>query len=319
MRIVVLDSFAADQGMVGAWSDLQALGEVALHARTSPSVLAARAADAEVLITNKVVLDGDRLRSLTRLRYVGVTATGVNVVDLPAARERGVAVTNVPGYAAESVAQLTFALILQLALDVSGHSAEVKTGHWAHSQDFCFFLRPLPELAGKTLVVLGMGAIGRAVSRIALGFGMRVVAAAVPGSSSSGRVPLDKALSEANVVSLHCPLTETTARMVDQRFLARLPAGAIVINTSRGSLIDEVALIEALASGRLAGAGLDVLSQEPPPGNHPLTDPDAPWASRLLITPHIGWGTVEARARLRRQTAANLAAFLRGERVNRVD
>ena len=264
------------------------------------------------------MLDGALLRALPRLRYIGVSATGTNVVDLAAAREHHIAVTNVPGYSTESVAQLVFAQLLHLAVDVAGHSAAVKAGAWARTPDFCFFQRPLIEWAGKTLVIVGLGAIGRAVARIAAGFGMTVIAAAVPGSSSSGRTPLAEALPRADAVTLHCPLTPATERLVDARFLAQLRPGAMLVNTSRGGLIDEPALVAALAAGHLGAVALDVLGQEPPPPDHPLTNPAAPWAGRVLVTPHLAWGTVESRARLRREVAENLAAFLRGEPRNRV-
>ncbi len=314
MRVVVLDSFAADQGEA-AWAELQALGDVVLHPRTEPALVAARCADAEAIVTNKVVLSGAAIEALPALRYIGVSATGTNVVDLPAAAGRGVAVTNVPGYSTASVAQLVFALVLELTTDVAGHDRDVKGGRWASSPDFCFFRRPLAELAGKTLLVIGFGAIGRAVGRIAEAFGMRVVAGAVPGSPTAGRVPLDEALPDADVVSLHCPLTASTERLVDARFLARLKRTAILVNTSRGGLVDERALADALAQNRIGGAALDVLGAEPPPQGHLLASLATP---RLIVTPHIGWGTVEARARLRREVAANLAAFLAGERRNRV-
>jgi glycerate dehydrogenase len=320
MQIVLLDSHTADQGEPSAWSQLRRAGEVRAYPRTQPAEVAARASGAEVLITNKVVLSGDLLAALPALRYIGVCATGTNVVDLATARARGLAVTNVPGYGPASVAQHVFAMVLHFAVNVAVHDAAVKAGDWARSPDFCFFRQPLHELAGQTLVVLGLGAIGRAVERIARGFGLEVLAAAVPGSPQAGaRLPLDEALPRADIVSLHCPLTPATDRMVDARFLGLMKPGAILVNTSRGGLIDEAALVAALASGHLGGAGLDVLSREPPPADHPLTDARAPWASRLLVTPHMAWGTTAARARLRAEVAENLAAWLRGERRNRVD
>jgi glycerate dehydrogenase len=318
-RIVVLDGFAADQGEAGAWEGLEMLGPLTVHARTAPDELAERCREATVLVTNKVPLDAAALAALPALRYVGVCATGTNIVDVAAARARSVAVTNVPGYAAESVAQLVLALVLHLTTDVAGHDRAVKAGRWAAAPDFCFFLRPLPELAGKTLVVLGLGAIGGAVARLGGALGMRVMAAAVPGSTVAGRVPLAAALAEADIVSLHCPLTPATTGLVDAAFLARLPPAALLVNTSRGGLVREDDLLAALAAGRLGGVGLDVLSREPPPADHPLTDARAPWAGRVVVTPHLAWGTVEARARLRQQVAANLAAFLAGTRLNRVD
>jgi glycerate dehydrogenase len=320
MNIVVLDSFAADQG-APAWTQLQQLGRVTLHPRTASDEIAGRCRDAEAIITNKVVLGQARLQQLPHLRYIGISATGTNVVDLDAARARGIAVTNVPGYSTESVAQLTMALVLHLASHVAVHAAAVNAGAWAQAPDFCFFLRPMLELAGKTFVVVGKGAIGGAVARIAAGFGMTVLAAAVPGSPSRSpeRVPLPDALTQADVVSLHCPLTPATDKLVDAAFLARLKPAALLINTSRGGLIDEAALASALGAGRLGGVGLDVLAQEPPPANHPLTDPRAPWADRLVVTPHTGWGTAESRLRLQGEVALNLGAFQRGQRRNRVD
>ena len=326
MRIVVLDGFTADQGQADAWRELDDLGAVTVHPRTRPNELAERCAGAEALLTNKVPLDTALLTALPDLRYVGVTATGTNVVDIAAARAHGVAVTNVPGYAADSVAQLVLALLLHFAHRVADHGRATQAGKWASAPDFCFFDRQLVELSGKVLVVVGMGAIGGAVSRIATGFGMEVLAAAVPGRPAGAaraagplRRPLEEVLPRADVVSLHCPLTPATERLVNARFLELMKRGAWLINTSRGGLLDEPALLQALTSGRLGAAGLDVLTEEPPPADHPLLNPAAPFADRLVVTPHIGWGTVEARARLRQEVASNLRAFLAGERRNRVD
>jgi glycerate dehydrogenase len=259
------------------------------------------------------------MAALPSLRYLGVVATGTNMVDLDAARARGIAVTNVPGYAAPSAAQLVFALILRFTHDVAGHDADVKQGRWAASPDFCFFRQPLQELADKTLVVVGSGDIGRAVARIGEAFGMRVLKAAVPGSPSTApRTPLAEALAAGDVVTLHCPLTEATRGLVNAGFLAAMKPEAILINTARGPLVDEPALIAALEQGRLRGVGLDVLSVEPPPADHPLCNRRAPWAARVVLTPHIAWGTVEARQRVRQIVAQNLSAFLAGEKLNRV-
>jgi glycerate dehydrogenase len=318
MRIVLLDSFATDQGDT-TWPDLRTLGELVVHPRTDPDQVVERCQGATAVLTNKVVISEAVMASLPDLRYVGLTSTGTNVVDLTAARARGIAVTNVPAYSTDSVAQLVFAMILHFAFDVAGHDAAVKAGRWAASPDFCFFLRPLRELAGKTLVVVGMGAIGKAVARIATAFAMEVIPAAVPGSASMGRVPLDLALPRADVVTLHCPLTPATHTLVDRAFLSRLAPGAILVNTSRGAIVDMDALVDALGSGRLAGAALDVLPTEPPPRDMPLLAPGAPWASRLIVTPHLAWGTVEARRRLAGEVARNLAAFQAGERRNRVE
>ncbi|MFL5307356.1 MAG: D-2-hydroxyacid dehydrogenase [Polyangia bacterium] len=322
-RIVVLDSFAIDQGEPETtWRELAQLGELIVHPQTEPAEVGAHARDAIAVLTNKVALSAADLQALPQVRYVGVTATGTNVIDLPAARAAGVAVTNVPGYATDSVAELVFGMILKFAFDVAGHNASVKAGVWASWSDFCFFRQPLMELAGKTLVLVGAGAIGGAVARIGEAFGMQVIRAAVPGAPSrpgQTRTPLEEALPAGDFVSLHCPLTDRTRGLVNAAFLARMKRGAILLNTSRGGLIDEAALVAALESGRLGGAGLDVLSVEPPPPAHPLTDPRAPWAGRVVITPHIGWGTVEARARLVAEVTRNVAAFLAGERRNRLD
>jgi glycerate dehydrogenase len=321
-RLVILDSFAIDQGEPAAfWGKLGALGTLTVHQQTESGEIVTRLRDALAVLTNKVPLGAAEFAALPALRYVGVTATGTNIIDLAAARAAGIAVTNVPGYATEAVAELVFALILHFSHDVAGHNAAVKAGVWAAASDFCFFRQPLVELAGKTVVVVGAGGIGGAVARIAEGFGMTVVRAAVPGSpprAGQPRTPLAEALPRADFVSLHCPLTEATRGLVGATFLRALKPGAILINTGRGALVDEAALIEALASGHLGGAGLDVLSVEPPPPNHPLTDPRAPWAGRVVVTPHIGWGTVEARRRLATEVARNLEAFLEGEPRNRI-
>jgi glycerate dehydrogenase len=319
MRIVVLDGFAADQGDGSFWDGLRRLGEVVVHPRTGSGDVVARCAGATVALTNKVAFRRDELAALPALAYVGIVATGTNVVDLDAARAAGVAVTNVPGYSTEAVAELVFALVLHFSHDVAGHDAAVKRGAWAAAPDFAFFTRPLFELADKTLVVVGSGAIGGAVARIGAAFGMRVVKAAVPGSPSrEGRTPLAEALPLADVVSLHCPLTPATEGLVNARFLDALKPSAILINTGRGALVNEAELTAALAAGRLGGVGLDVLTEEPPPAEHPLLAPTAPWAARLVVTPHIGWGTVEARRRLAAEVTENVAAFARGERRNRV-
>jgi glycerate dehydrogenase len=297
---------------------LRARAELTVYPRTSPEQRLSHCAGAQALLTNKVAIDAALVAALPELRYIGVLATGTDLVDLQAARERGVAVTNVPAYATESVAGLVFGLLLHFCYDVAGHDADVRAGAWARQPDFSFFRRTLHELAGKTLVLIGAGHIGAAVARIGAAFEMTVVRAAVPGSPTSGRTPLAEALPRADVVSLHCPLTETTRGLVGPAFLAALKPGAILINTGRGALIDEPALQSALASGHLGGAGLDVLNAEPPPADHPLLNPHAPWAARLVVTPHIGWGSVESRRRMDQAAADNFASFLDGGSLNRV-
>jgi glycerate dehydrogenase len=323
MRIVILDSFAADQGdPTYTWEGLRALGELTVFSRSHEDQLLERARGATAILTNKVDIRGELFEMLPEIRYVGVLATGTNIVDLEGARAHGVAVTNVPGYATDAVAQLTWALILRLTHDVSAHDRAVKAGRWASSPDFCFFEQPLVELAGKTMAIVGTGSIGGAVARIAEAFGMHVLRAAVPGAPPRpgvSRVRLPDALAEADVVSLHCPLTSLTRGLVDATFLRAMKPKAILVNTSRGALINEADLRAALAAGRLGGVALDVLATEPPPPDHPLLDPRAPWAHRVIVTPHIGWGTLEARRRLEQAVTRNLRAFIAGERLNRVD
>jgi glycerate dehydrogenase len=326
-RVVILDGYTADQGDSAAfWHGLRARAELTVHPRTAPDQRLLRSAGAHALLTNKVVVDEALIAGLPDLRYIGVLATGTNVVDLEAARARQIAVTNVPAYAGESVAGLVFAVILHFFYDVAGHDADVKAGAWARCPDFSFFRRPLRELAGKTLVVIGAGHIGGTVARIGEGFGMTVVRAAVPGAPAPAtgspgpreRTPLAEALPRADVVTLHCPLTDRTRGLVGPAFLAALNPGAILINTGRGALVDEPALQAALASGRLHAAGLDVLGSEPPAADHPLLNPRAPWAARLVVTPHMGWGSIEARRRLAAVVGENLASFLDGGRLNRI-
>ena len=318
MRIVILDGYPIDQGQLD-WGALKKAGELVAHPRTRPGEILARARGAEVVLTNKVLLTEETIRELPGLRYVGILATGINVVDLGACRARNIAVTNVPGYAAPSVAQFVMAMLLHFLEDVPSYVAAVRANAWAAQPDYALFLRPRMELADKTMAIFGMGSIGTKVADLARAFGMNVIAAAVPGGTERDRVPLAEALASADVVSLHCPLTERTRRLVNRDFLEAMKPGAVLINTARGALVDESALIDALASGKLGGALLDVVEEEPPRHDHPLFDARAPWAGRLLVTPHVSWGTVEARRRLIRIVGDNLTAFLRGERQNRVD
>jgi glycerate dehydrogenase len=318
-RLVLLDGFTTDQGDLTTWDELARLVTLAIFPRTSPEERRARLEQAEMALTNKVAITADLFEQCPRLKYVGVLATGTNVVDLAAARAHGVAVTNVPGYSTDAVAQLVFAFILHFTHRVAAHDDATKRGAWQKAGDFSFQLGPLHELAGKTLTIVGTGAIGRRVAAIAQAFGMRVLNAAVPGSTTrEPRVPLDQALPVADYVTLHCPLTEATRHLVDSRFLAAMKPQAVLLNTGRGALVDEGALEEALASGHLGGAGLDVLSEEPPPPDHRLLRSDAPWAGRVVVTPHLGWASVEARARLVKEATENVRDYLAGRPRNRI-
>lgn len=318
MKCTILDAFTSDQGDETTWSTLRTLGTIARFDRSSPAEVIQRAAGCTAIFTNKALVSAEAINELPDLRYIGVMATGTNNVDLAMCKKRNIVVSNVPGYSTESVAQLVFALALHIVNDVAGHHQKSIGNGWASCSDFSFFTKPLYELAGKKILIIGSGAIGSSVARIATAFGMTVIAGKVPGSSRTERVALAEALPKADIISLHCPLTDQTKHLVNRDFLRQCKTGAILINTGRGPLIDEVALSEALGSGKLAGAGLDVLSKEPPERDHPLLRSDAPWASRLVITPHIAWGTVEARQRLVEQVVANFAAFRDGTDRNRV-
>jgi glycerate dehydrogenase len=317
MKIVILDGYTLNPGDL-SWADLAALGPVAAYDRTAPVEMADRAAEGEILLTNKAVLSREIIDRLPRLRYIGVTATGYNVVDLEAARQRGVPVTNVPDYATSSVVQMVFAHLLNLTLHVADHGRSVTAGRWTRSPDFCYWDFPLIELAGLTMGVVGFGRIGRAVAAVARAFGMNVLAhdAVSPSSLPEGVrfVDLDELFRQSDALSLHCPLTPQTEKLVNAARLATMKPSAYVINTGRGPLVDEAALAEALNSDRLAGAGLDVLSTEPPPADNRLLT-----AKNCFLTPHIAWATRAARQRLLDTAVANVRAFLAGKPQNVVN
>lgn len=321
MKIVVLDGYTLNPGDM-SWEGLEALGEVTVYDRTSPEEVAERAGEAEVVLTNKVILDREVLGRLPKLKYIGVLATGYNVVDVAEARRKGIDVTNVPAYSTASVAQMVFALLLELTQQVGHHAHLTRWGHWSENQDFCFWDRPLVELEGLTMGVVGFGAIGHRVARIAAAFGMKVLAHTAhpenyrqsPEAAGARFVELDELFSASDVVSLHCPLTPQTQGMVDERRLGLMKPTACLINTGRGPLIDEQALADALKGKKLAGAGLDVLSTEPPPGNNPLLT-----APNCFVTPHIAWATRASRERLMATVVANVRAFLAGKPQNVVN
>ena len=307
-KIVVLDGFTLNPGDL-EWRALEESGEVTVYARTPLAETVARAAGAEIVLTNKAPVSAAHLAELPALRYIGVLATGFNIVDVAAARARGIVVANVPGYGTASVAQHVFALILELAQRTGHHAQTVREGRWAASEDFCYWDFPLLELAGRTLGIVGYGAIGQAVAEIGRAFGMRVLASTrtprvAPGVEFGS---VEEVFRQADVVTLHCPLTPETQGLVHTGRLAGMKRGAFLINTGRGALVVERDLAAALESGQIAGAGLDVLSVEPPSVDNPLLT-----ARNCLITPHIAWATGAARVRLMGIAVANVRAFLAG-------
>lgn len=312
MKIVVLDGATLNPGDLD-WAPLAALGECVFYERTPVEKVVERSRGAGALLTNKVTLSRAEIAALPDLGYIGVTATGYNIVDVQAAREHGVTVTNAPGYGAESVAQATFALLLELANHAGHHAATVAGGRWSDSPDFCYWDFPLVELGGLTMGIVGLGEIGSAVARIARGFRMKVVSHTRTPRETEGVtfVELDRLFAESDVISLHCPLSAETERMVDARRLSLVKPTAFLVNTARGGLVDEAALAKALNSGRIAGAGLDVLSTEPPSPSNPLLS-----AANCLVTPHIAWASRAARDRLLGTVVANLKAFAEGSSVN---
>jgi len=314
MKIIVLDGYAANPGDL-PWQPLADLGELVVYDRTAPNEVPERAREAEIVLTNKVVLDRQQLERLPMLRYIGVLATGYNVVDLQAATKKGIVVTNIPAYSTMSVAQMTFAHILNITNRV-GHYAESNvSGAWNRSIDFCYWDTPLRELDGMTLGIVGMGNIGRSVANIAKAFGMRVLAltskqqTALPEGIT--KATLDELLAKADIISLHCPLTNQTKGLICRQTIKKMKRGAIVINTGRGPLVDEQEVAQALQSGQLAAYGADVLSTEPPASENPLLH-----APNAFITPHIAWATQEARKRLMDTAVANVKAFIEGNPNN---
>lgn len=316
MNICVLDGFTLNPGDLG-WDELQQLGKCEIYDRSTPTELISRIAPADVVLTNKVALNRKTIFALPKLKYIGVLATGTNVVDLTAARERDIPVTNVPAYSTRSVAQATIALLLELTNRTGHHAERVRSGAWTRSIDWCFWDFPLVELDGLTLGIVGFGRIGATVAEIARALGMNVIAHNTSPKAAPSFVKfvdLETLFRTSDVISLHCPLTSQNQKLVNTERLARMKPSAFLLNTSRGPLIDEAALADALNNGRLAGAGLDVLSVEPPPANNPLLS-----AQNCIITPHNAWGTRAARTRLMRIAVDNIRAFLAGKPQNVVN
>jgi len=315
MQIVILDARTANPGDL-SFADLEALGSVVVYPYSEASEVVARALEADVVITNKAVLDRDVLRELPRLKLVSVCATGTNVVDLAAASERGVVVCNVPGYSTASVAQHTLALLLELTQAVGKHSNGAKSGRWSQSQDFSYWEQELVELEGRVLGIVGFGAIGKRVAAIAQALGMQVLVHTRTPHAHAGIefTDLDTLFERADVVTLHCPLSEATRHLVNARRLARMKPDAYLINTSRGPLVDELALAQALERQLIRGAAVDVLSREPPEPENPLL-----LAPSCIVTPHIAWATRASRRRLLETTTENVRAFLQGSPINVVN
>ncbi len=313
---VVLDLATIDRGDIDLGPLLRTCPRWELHERSGPAERAARIAAAEVVVTNKVVLDRDAIAGAKGLRLIAVAATGTNNLDLAAARERGIAVCNVRGYATPAVAQHVFGLILALTTRLLDYRRAVAEGAWERSGQFCLLDFPIRELGGRTLVILGFGELGRGVARLGEAFGMEVKVAQRPGGEPRpGRLPLPELLAIADVLSIHTPLTEATHNSIGERELGLMKPDAILINTARGGIVDEQALAEALRAGRLGGAGVDVLTQEPPPADQPLLDPSIP---NLILTPHVAWASRESRQRLVGEIGRNIEAFYAGESRNRV-
>ncbi len=316
MKIVILDGYSADPGDL-SWEELEQMGEVTVYDRTSPSETVQRAANADIVLTNKVVLDREKIAQLPRLKYIGVLATGYNVVDIEAAHERGIVVTNVPAYSTESVAQMVFAHLLTVTNRTEHYAIQNRSGRWSASPDFCYWDFPLMELAGKTIGIVGLGNIGRRVAEIALAFGMKVKAVTSKSQeqllAGIEKADLQTLLSSADVLSLHCPLTANTRPLINADTLRLMNPTAILINTGRGPLIDDQAVANALQEGLLGAFCADVLTTEPPSSNNPLlSQPNA------FITPHIAWASTEARTRLLQIAIANVRAFASGKPQNTV-
>ena len=314
MKIVILDGFTANPGDL-SWKGLEELGMLTVYDRTKPEETIARAAEADIVLTNKVIINREVMAQLPQLKYIGVLATGYNVVDIEAAHERGIIVTNVPAYSTESVAQMVFAHLLTVTNRTEHYALQNRQGRWSKNPDFCYWDFPHLELAGKTFGIVGLGNIGRRVAEIALAFGMQVKALT---SKSADTLPagIEKAdqevlLATSDVISLHCPLTGTTRHLINRDTLSKMRPSAILINTGRGPLVDDQAVASALAKGQLAAFCADVLTEEPPKANNPLlSQPNA------FITPHIAWATEEARSRLLQVAISNVRAFLNAKPQN---
>jgi len=316
MKIVLLDSYTLNPGDL-SWETLKSLGDCDIYERTAPEQVIERCQEAEAVFTNKVIFSKEVMAQLPQLKYIGVIATGYNVIDLADARSRGIVVTNIPAYSTASVAQMVFSQILNFAQNISTHAASVSQGDWAESIDFSYRLTPQIELAGKTLGIIGFGKIGQAVAQLGLAFGMKVIfqnRSQKQVDFPATQVDLAGVLAESDFLSINCPLTDDNIGFINAKTLAQMKATAFLINTGRGPLINEQDLADALNKGSIAGAGLDVLSVEPATVNNPLAT-----AKNCYITPHIAWATHEARSRCLQIATDNLKAFIAGQAINVVN
>lgn len=316
MKLVILDGYASNPGDL-SWELFEEFGSVTVYDRTPVELAAERIGDAEIVLLNKTPLSEAILAACLKLKLVAVLATGYNIVDTAAARKLGITVCNVPAYSTQAVTQMTFALLLEMTQRVGMHAEAVREGQWQRNPDFCFWNAPLAELAGKTLGIVGYGAIGQAVGRVAQAFGMALLVTArheKPVPAGARFVPLDALLEQSDVVSLHCPQTAENLHMMDAAAITRMKDGALLINTARGGLIDEQAVADALHSGKLGGYGADVVAREPILEGNPLLT-----APNCYLTPHIAWAPFETRQRLHQIAAENIRAFLNGTPQNVVN
>lgn len=317
MKIVVLDGQGVNPGDI-SWNRIEELGELTVYPRTAPEEVLQHVGDAEIALTNKTVFDANIIAQLKNTKYIGVLATGYNVVDTKAARERGIVVTNIPAYSTDSVAQMVFAHLLNVSNHVEHYAEETRNGVWSRCLDFCYWNRPLFELAGKTLGIVGLGNIGMKVAQIAQAFGMNVLAytSKTPDQLPEGirKTTLDGLFGASDVISLHCPLTDTTRELMNNTSIEKMRDGAILINTGRGPLVNEADVADALDSGKLGAYCADVLSCEPPSPSNPLVG-----APHAFITPHVAWATLEARLRLMDIAVNNIKSFLEGSPTNVVN
>lgn len=317
MKIVILDGYGVNPGDL-SWENLEKLGDVDVFPRTTPADVYERCKNAEIVLTNKVVINADTISKLKKLKYIGVLATGYNVVDIKAAKAAGIIVSNIPSYSTDSVAQMTFAHILNITNRVGAYAEKNRNGRWSYNQDFCYWETPLKELAGKTIGIVGLGHIGVKVARLARDFGMDVFAYTSKNAADLPdgiqKTTFDGLLGISDVLTLHCPLVDSTFEMINADTLKRMKHGAILINTGRGPLVNEKDVADALESGQLGGYGADVMCQEPPAVDSPLLK-----APNSFLTPHIAWATFEARTRLMDIAVNNVKAFISGKPVNVVN